>query len=53
MIQTTAEHVAEYPPRLRDKIVGVQCPTGKSGDPQPYDGEPLEETYRIVLHSRE
>ncbi len=47
MIHATAEHVAAYPPEVRERIVGVQCPTGKSGDPQPYDGEPLDEKYRI------
>ncbi|MFZ5833223.1 MAG: hypothetical protein ACOY3P_24305 [Planctomycetota bacterium] len=50
LIHATAEHVAAYPPEVRGKIVGVQCPTGKSGDPQPYNGKPLDAKYRINLH---
>ena len=36
MIKATADHIANYPPEIRRYIVGVQCPTGKSGDPQAY-----------------
>ncbi|MBN2560868.1 MAG: hypothetical protein JXQ75_08060, partial [Phycisphaerae bacterium] len=52
LIQATADHVAAYPPEVRDRIVGVQCPTGKSGDPQPYKSEPLEAEYRIDPHGK-
>ena len=48
MIRETARHIANYPPDIKKYIVGVQCPTGKSGDPQPYsDGEPEEKEFAI------
>ena len=53
MIQETARHVAAYPPEIRGRVIGVQCPTGKSGDPQPYQAEPVEERYRINQHGKE
>ena len=53
LIRETAQHIAAYPPEIRRRIIGVQCPTGKSGDPQPYQAEPVEERYRIGVQSRE
>lgn len=53
LIQKTAEHVQAYPPEVRDKIIGVQCPTGKSGDPQAYNGTPLDKRFAINLHGPE
>jgi hypothetical protein len=52
MIQETARHISTYPPEVRKYIIGVQCPTGKSGDPQPYSGVPENEEYRIDLMSQ-
>ena len=46
MIRTVAEHVKALPPEIRNRIVVVQAPAGKSGDPQPYQGTVPEE-YRI------
>ncbi|MDQ1296713.1 MAG: hypothetical protein QG611_692 [Bacteroidota bacterium] len=53
MINETAKHVAEYPPEIRRYIVGVQCPTGKSGDPQPYYADPEDKKYDIGVQSPE
>jgi len=54
MIMETANHIASYPPELKKMIVGVQCPTGKSGDPQPYHSGTLDnEKYAINLQSPE
>lgn len=50
MIQATAKHIASYPPEIRRYIVGVQCPTGKSGDPQAYYADPREKKYSIGLN---
>jgi len=37
MIQETARHVqTAFAPAVRERIIAVQCPVGKSGDPQPY-----------------
>jgi hypothetical protein len=52
LIRATAQHIAAYPPEWRGRIVGIQCPTGKSGDPQAYNGEPLEKKYRIDPHGQ-
>lgn len=54
MINETARHIASYPPELKEMIVGVQCPTGKSGDPQAYHSGTLnDEKYAIGLQSPE
>ncbi len=53
LIHETAKHTAAYPPEIRRKIVGVQCPTGKSGDPQPYSGPVLDKQYDIDAHGKE
>jgi hypothetical protein len=53
MINETAKHIASYPPEIRRYIVGIQCPTGKSGDPQPYQAEPEDKKYSIGLQSPE
>jgi hypothetical protein len=54
MIRETAKHIANYPPEIRNKIVGVQCPTAKSGDPQPYHRGTLDnEKYAIDSQSPE
>jgi hypothetical protein len=55
MIKETAAHIDNYPPEIRKLIVGVQCPTGKSGDPQPYSlsGPPTNESYAINSDSPE
>jgi hypothetical protein len=53
MINETAKHVSSYPPEIRKYIIGVQCPTGKSGDPQPYSGVPENNEYVIELYSPE
>jgi hypothetical protein len=54
MIRETAKHIAAYPPELKKMIVGVQCPTGKSGDPQPYHAGTLDnEKYAIDVQSPE
>ncbi|MCX6326701.1 MAG: beta-galactosidase [Bacteroidia bacterium] len=53
MINETAKHISNYPPEIRRYIIGVQCPTGKSGDPQPYHAEPVEKKYAIGLNSPE
>jgi hypothetical protein len=46
MINKVAEHVRTLPENIRDRIVVVQAPAGKSGDPQPYAGTVPDE-YRI------
>jgi hypothetical protein len=46
MIHRVAEHVKTLPEEIRKRIVVVQAPAGKSGDPQPYQGTVPEE-YRI------
>jgi hypothetical protein len=46
MINKVAEHVKTLPECIRDRIVVVQAPAGKSGDPQPYAGTVPEE-YQI------
>ncbi len=38
MIDKVADHVKALPTYIQDKIVVVQAPAGKSGDPQPYQG---------------
>lgn len=38
MIGKVAEHIETLPEHIRDRIVVVQAPAGKSGDPQPYAG---------------
>ncbi|MCX7011615.1 MAG: hypothetical protein NTW86_03445 [Candidatus Sumerlaeota bacterium] len=53
LIRATAQHIAAYPPEIRSRIIGVQCPTGKSGDPQPYNGEPLDKKYDLPSHGKE
>lgn len=54
MINETAKHLSDYPPELRKYIIGVQCPTGKSGDPQPYmEGVPEEKEYAIDRQGKE
>jgi len=47
MIYRLADHIKSYPPELRNRIIAVQCPVGKSGAADAYDGEPLDKKYRI------
>ncbi|MBN1674929.1 MAG: beta-galactosidase [Kiritimatiellae bacterium] len=49
MIARTADHITkELPPDLRKRVIGVQGPAGKSGDPQPYQkGHAFDARYDI------
>lgn len=38
MINKVAEHVKSLPDHIQERLVIVQAPAGKSGDPQPYAG---------------
>lgn len=54
MIRETANHIRNYPPEIQKYIVGVQCPTGKSGDPQPYlEGRLHEKEFEIDKSGKE
>ena len=46
MINRVAEHIKSLPESIKEKIVIVQAPAGKSGDPQPYAGI-VPEVYQI------
>lgn len=50
MIHHVAEHVKALPEDVRKRIVVVQAPAGKSGDPQPYQGTVPKE-FRIQWSS--
>jgi len=47
MINTVAAHVKSYAPNIRNRIIGIQCPLGSSGDPHAYYGEPVDPQYDI------
>lgn len=50
MIDAVAAHVDAYPDHIRNKIIAVQTPMGKSGDEQPYDGIPDDPKYAIDVN---
>ena len=47
MIRKVAEHINEYPPEMRERVLAVQCPCGSTGDPQPYRKTPVNSQYAI------
>jgi len=47
MIRRTAAHVKRYPPEIRNRIISVQCPIGKSSDGNFYHGKPVDPRYNI------
>lgn len=47
MITAVADHIDTYPANVREKIVLVQAIVSKSGDPQPWNSEPVDPQYSI------
>ena len=47
MIGAVAAHIETYPSNIRNRIIGIQCPIGKSGDGDAYHGTPLDPQYKI------
>ena len=48
MIDGVAAHIETYPPHIRERIVGIQGPIGRSGDAAGYYGQPTDPTYTIT-----
>ncbi len=44
-IQEVADHIDTYPATIRNKIVAMQCPAGRTGDDVPYDNTLLPPGY--------
>jgi hypothetical protein len=47
VIKALADHIDDYPPNVREKVVAVQAMVAKSGDPQPWNSEPVDPKYQI------
>jgi len=47
MTRAVAAHVKAYPPEIRNRIIAVQCPIGKSGDGNFYHGKPVDPRYNM------
>ena len=47
LIDAFGKYVTALPPKLRERIVFVQCAEGSTGDGQPYKGDPLDQKYAI------